>query len=303
MTRKYHGIIPPMITPLKDHDTLDVDGLERLVERMIGGGIHGIFALGTTGEAPSLSYRLRRELVEKVCRFVEGRVPVIVGITDTSLVESARLAGEFADLGAEAVVSSAPFYFPAGQPELRQYLERLLPQLPVPLMLYNMPALTKTVFQADVLRWALDQERIIGLKDSSGDLIYFKRALALAGEHRPDWTLLVGPEEILAEVVLMGGHGGISGGANLHPGLYTDLYEAAKDDNLAEVRRLSLKVLALSGDLYSVGQHGSAIIKGLKCALSILGVCDDHMAPPFDRFHHAEQEIVRGYLEKHGIPA
>jgi 4-hydroxy-tetrahydrodipicolinate synthase len=302
MNQTYEGIIPPMITPLTADDALDVEGLERVIHRMIAGGITGIFALGTTGEAPSLSYRLRRELVEKTCEFVNGRVPVLVGITDTSLIESARLACEVADCGADAVVTSAPFYFPAGQAELREYLEHLLPKLPLPLMLYNMPSLTKTVFQKEVVRWALDQDQIIGLKDSSGDLTYFKRMLALAREHRPDWSLLVGPEELLGEVVLMGGQGGVNGGANLHPRLYVDLYEAAKNNHLVEVRRLSDAVLALSGDLYSVGQHGSAIIKGLKCALSLLGVCDDYMASPVHRFHNKERAIIQEYLEKHHIP-
>ncbi|MDF1656758.1 MAG: dihydrodipicolinate synthase family protein, partial [Verrucomicrobiales bacterium] len=251
MTPLYEGIIPPMITPLTDRDTLDREGLERVIERMIDGGVSGIFALGTTGEAPSLSYRLRRELVEHTCKIANGRVPVLVGITDTSLVESARLAQDVVDYGAAAVVTSAPFYFPAGQPELREYLEHLLPELPLPLMLYNMPALTKIVFQKEVVSWALSQEKIIGLKDSSGDLTYFKRSLALAKAQRPDWSLLVGPEELLGEVVLMGGQGGVNGGAILHPRLYVDLYEAAKANNLVEVRRLSDLVLALSGDLYS----------------------------------------------------
>src|SRR6056297_339799 len=132
MTPTYTGIIPPMITPLTERDTLDVDGLERLVDRLIDGGVSGIFALGTTGEAPSLSYRLRREVVERTCKIVDGRVPVLVGVTDTSLVESANLARRSADLGADAVVTSAPFYFPAGQPELKEYIEQLLPEIPLP---------------------------------------------------------------------------------------------------------------------------------------------------------------------------
>src|SRR5262245_4957708 len=110
----YHGIIPPIITPLKDRDTLDVAGLEKLVAHMLGGGVHGIFALGTTGEAPSLSYRLRREMVERTCRLVSGKVPVLVGITDTSFVESVHLAQFAAEQGAKAVVLSAPYYFPVG---------------------------------------------------------------------------------------------------------------------------------------------------------------------------------------------
>jgi dihydrodipicolinate synthase/N-acetylneuraminate lyase len=77
------GIIPPLVTPLRDRDTLDSAGLERLVEHLISGGVSGLFILGTTGEGPSLSYRLRRELIEKTCQLAKGRVPVLVGITDT----------------------------------------------------------------------------------------------------------------------------------------------------------------------------------------------------------------------------
>lgn len=303
MTPKYTGIIPPMITPLMERDTLDCEGLERLIERMIDGGVAGIFALGTTGEAPSLSYRLRREVIEETCRIVDGRIPVLVGITDTSLVESAHLARHAADSGVEAVVTSAPFYFPAGQPELREYIEQLLSELPLPLMLYNMPLLTKTSFSGDLVTWAMEQDSIVGLKDSSGDLVYFRKMQRLAEERRPDWSLLVGPEELLAETVLLGGHGGVNGGANLHPQLYADLYEAAAAGDLEKSRELSCRVLALSQSLYTVGQHGSAIIKGIKCALSILGVCDDFMAAPFHRFHESERREIRDHLDTLKIPA
>ena len=299
----HKGIIPPLITPLTARDTLDIAGLERLVNRLIDGGVAGIFALGTTGEAPSLSHRLRREVVEHTCRFAEGRVPVLIGITDTSLVESAQLAAAAADLGADAVVTSAPFYFPAGQPELREFIEELLPELPLPLMLYNMPSLTKVSFSREVIDWALDQEKIVGLKDSSGDLVYFRKMQYLAAARRPDWSLLVGPEELLGETVLLGGHGGVNGGANLHPRLYVDLYEAAKAGNLPRTRELSAQVMAFSSAIYGVGRHGSAIIKGLKCGLSILGVCDDFMAAPFHRFQDPERRLIAHHLETHFVSA
>lgn len=292
----YQGIIPPMITPLTGRDELDVAGLERIVERLVEGRVSGIFVLGTTGEAPSLSYRLRRELVERTCDLVGGRVPVLVGITDTSLVESVHLAREAADAGADALVTSAPFYFPADPPELREYLEELLPELPLPLLLYNMPALTKTSFSREVMGWAMEQGGIVGLKDSSGDLVYFKRMQRLAAKNRPDWSLLVGPEELLAETVLLGAHGGVSGGANLHPRLYVDLYEAARVGDIEATRMLSARVLSLAESIYTVGRHGSAGIKGIKCALSILGVCDDFMAAPFHRFEEAERRVVQQHL-------
>jgi len=216
-------------------------------------------------------------------------------------VESARLARAAADAGADAVVTSAPFYFPAGAPELRDYLEELLPELPRPLLLYNMPALTKTSFSREVAEWAMDQPSVVGLKDSSGDLVYFKRIQRLAASRRPDWSLLVGPEELLAESLILGGHGGVSGGANLHPALYVGLYDAAVRGDLEEIRRLSNEIMLLGELVYTVGRHGSSIIKGLKCALSLLGVCDDFMAAPFHRFHERERAIIAERLKTLGL--
>src|SRR5580692_9044910 len=105
--KQFRGIIPPIVTPLRARDELDVAGLERLIEHILGGGVHGLFVLGTTGEAPSLSYRLRRELIERTCRQVAGRVPVLVGITDTAIVEAISLSHFAAESGAQALVVSA----------------------------------------------------------------------------------------------------------------------------------------------------------------------------------------------------
>jgi len=293
----FTGIIPPLVTPLRARDELDVPGLERLLERLLRGGVGGLFVLGTTGEGPSLSYRLRRELVERVCGTVRGRVPVLVGITDTAFVESVHLARHAADSGATAVVVAPPYYLPEGQPELLEYLEHLLPELPLPLVLYNMPALTKVSFELETLRKAMDKPRIVGLKDSSGNMIYFHRALELLS-HRPDWSLLMGPEELLAESVMAGGHGGVCGGANVFPELYVRLYEAARAGDVLRARQLHGLVMKVSGSLYRVGRHSSSIIKGIKCALACLDVCDDFMAEPFHRFRAEERlRIQRAVTE------
>lgn len=285
------GIVPPMITPMRDRDALDVPGLERLVEHILGGGVSGLFILGTTGEGPSLSYRLRRELVERTCRLVRGRVPVLVGITDTAVVESLDLARIAADAGAEGLVAAPPYYLPGGQPELREYLGHLVPELPLPLFLYNMPALTKVSFDLETVRFAMDDPRVVGLKDSSGDMAYFQGAVDLLPQ-RPDWTLLIGPEERLLDAVLAGGHGGVSGGANVFPSLYVALFNACRAGDAERAFRLHAQVLRVSASLYRVGRHPSAIIKGIKCALSCAGVCDDFMAEPFHRFRASERAIV-----------
>ena len=190
---RFEGIIPPLITPLKDRDTLDQDGLERLIEQMISGGVHGLFALGTTGEGPSLSYRLRTEVIQRVCKLVAGRIPVFISVTDTAFVESVRLSGVACDAGADAVVLATPYYFPPDQQELKKYVEHLVPELALPVMLYNMPSLTKVWFNIETIQALSSLDRILGIKDSSGDLDYFARLCALKAD-RPDWAFLMGPE-------------------------------------------------------------------------------------------------------------
>jgi 4-hydroxy-tetrahydrodipicolinate synthase len=296
------GIIPPIVTPLRSRDELDITGLERLIEHILAGGVHGIFVLGTTGEAPSLSYRLRRELIERTCRQVAGRVPVLVGITDTAFVEAVHLSQFAAEAGARALVLAPPYYFPNSQPELLEYVQHLAPELPLPLFLYNMPTHTKTIFEVDTVRRAMDIPNIIGLKDSSANMVYFHQMIRLLPE-RPEWSLLIGPEELLAESVLLGGHGGVCGGANLRPRLYVDLYEAARARDFERAATLHTEVIHLSTTLYRVGRHSSAIIKGLKCALRELGICDDFMAEPFHRFREEERERVRKVLGELGISA
>ncbi|EDY18369.1 dihydrodipicolinate synthetase [Chthoniobacter flavus Ellin428] len=296
------GIIPPIVTPLRSRDELDVEGLERLVQHVLAGGVHGIFILGTTGEAPGLSYRLRRELIERTCRLVAGRVPVLVGITDTAFVEAVHMAQFAAESGAQALVLAPPYYFPNSQPELLEYVQHLAPELPLPLFLYNMPTHTKTIFEVETVRRAMDMPNIVGLKDSSANMVYFHQLIRLLPQ-RPQWSLLVGPEELLAESVLLGGHGGVCGGANLRPRLYVDLYEAAHARDFEHAAALHAEVIHLSTTLYRVGRHSSAIIKGLKCALRELGICDDFMAEPFHRFREEERERVRKVLAELKITA
>ena len=113
----------------------------------------------------------------------------------------------------------------------------------------------------------------------------------------------MGPEELLGESIFFGGHGGVCGGANLCPRLYVDLYEAAIARDVAKVVELHGRVMHISATLYRVGKHGSAFIKGLKCALNQLGICDDFMAEPFHRFRDAEREVVRAQLAHLGITA
>ncbi len=291
----FTGIIPPIVTPLLDRDTLDLDGLERLVERVLSGGVSGLFLLGTTGEGASLSYRLRRELIEHSSRDVKGRVRILANITDTSFVESVNLARHAADCGADAVVVAPPYYLPPGQPELQEYLAHLILEVPLPVFLYNMPSLTKVPYEPETVRRLMDEPRIIGLKDSSGSIDYFRELAALL-KLRSDWSLLVGPEDLLLDAMAVGGHGGIHGRANLFPKLYVSLYEAARAGEVTRAHELHAIAVRVRTSLYEIGRHPSSLIKGIKCALNCLGVCSDFMAEPFHRFRPEQRAVVEERL-------
>jgi len=303
LPRPLCGIIPPLATPLVEPDRLDLPGLERLVEHVLAGGVHGLFLLGTTGEGPGLSYRLRCELIERTCEQVAGRVPVLVGISDTSLVEALQLAEHSAESGAQGVVSTPPYYVPIGQGELIDYMEDLADQSPLPLYLYNMPGFTRISFELDTVARLMQHDRIVGIKDSSGLLVYFHRLLQLCAR-RPDFSVLIGPEELLGEAVLLGAHGGVCGGANLAPHLYVALYDAARQGDLVQLRRLHAQVMRLSTHLYTLAGHTAmAYLRGLKAALVGLGLCEGALAAPLRPFGPAEQQRVQNVLQELGLVA
>lgn len=280
LPRPIRGIIPPVLTPLASQDALDAPAFDSLLERLIAGGSSALFILGSTGEAPGLSYRLRREVVERACATAAGRNPILVGITDTAFVESVNAAEHAAKCGASAVVLSPPYYYALSQGAFLGYLERLVPALPLPLYLYNMPSYTKIVIAPETVREAAGMPGIYGLKDSSGDPAYF-RACQEAVRRRDDFALLVGVEEVLAELVAAGAHGGVCGGANLFPRLYVQLYEAAARGDRELVDRLQSIVVTISSNVYRIGEPGSSYLRGLKTAASVLGVGNGYMAEPY----------------------
>jgi 2-dehydro-3-deoxy-D-pentonate aldolase len=294
------GIVPPMITPLQDEDRLDRPGLERLVEHMLGGGVSSLFVLGSTGEAPGLTRRLQGELIESVCAQAADRVPILVGITSPCFAESLEIASVAAQAGASALVAAPPYYFPTSQSELLGYLGRLAPALPLPLFLYNMPSLTKVSFEPETVARAAELPNIVGFKDSSGSLDYLKRVCGLL-RGRSEFSLLVGTEKLLVDAVRAGAHGGVTGGANLHPRLFVDIYNAAMEGNEAEAARLQPRLEQLGDEIYRIVPEASSYLRGLKCSLSLVGLCVGHLAEPYRAYGPEETAQVRRALVRLGL--
>ena len=293
------GIIPPMVTPLKNESELDLEGCRKLIEHIIGGRAGGLFILGTTGESQSLSHKLRHELVELVCKQVAGRIPVLVGISDTAIEESLALAEKAYECGASGVVAAAPYYLAPSQQEMVEYFSELADKLSLPLYLYNMPSCVKVFLEIETVLRLSEHPNIVGLKDSSANMTYFQKLLYLL--RNKDFALYMGPEEMTAAAVMAGADGGINGGANLCPELYTAMYDAAVAQDCEKVTMLQERIIQISTELYSIGKYGSSYLKGLKCALAELGLCCGHIAWPYREFVGPEKVKVRQALLKTGI--
>ena len=283
-----------MVTPLLENKELDLVGLKNLLEHLINGGVHGIFILGTTGEGPSLSYAVRKQLVSETCRIVNKKVPVLVGITDTSFDGTLEIANHAKKVGADALVVAPPYYFPIAQEEMGDYLESLVPMLPLPFMLYNMPSCTKLHLSIEVVRRAKELGAI-GIKDSSGDLSYLYMLIE-EFKSDPAFSIIAGTELFLPETIMYGGHGSVAGGANFFPRLFVDLYEAAMAQNLEKVKLLRDKVIKVHQTIYEVGEYPSRHIKGTKAALMAMGICQDHNAEPLDRFTEEQRNRIKKYI-------
>jgi 2-dehydro-3-deoxy-D-pentonate aldolase len=290
------GIIPPVVTPLTDINTLDNNGLEKLIEHLLAGGVHGLFMLGTTGESSSLSLNLRKELLRRTSELVNKRIPVLVGITDTSFSSSLELAEYSARIGLDGVVIAPPYYIPITQEEMRDYLENLAPRLPLPFVMYDMPSCTKMHMSVETVRKAKELGAV-GIKDSSGDMSYL---FSLIKEFKayPEFSVITGTELFIPETILQGGHGAVPGGANMFPKLFVDFYNASVIRDLDQIARLRDIVMLVNDSIYNVGKNNSKIIKGIKCALSIMDLCNDYVALPIRRHSLAERTKIEHSVEQ-----
>jgi dihydrodipicolinate synthase/N-acetylneuraminate lyase len=210
------------------------------------------------------------------------------------------LARSAEDAGCDAVVAAAPYYLPLDQTELAGYFRRLAAQVPLPLMLYNFPLLTKVVFEPETIQVLLDEQNIVGIKDSSGDLDYFAKIVEVA-KRRPGFSLLAGREANLHEVIALGGHGGVTGGANVYPRLFVDFYNAAVTKDVKRIAECSALVTQL-GQIYSVaGSQFSAGIAGIKTSLGLLGICSGEVAPPIQAVTAEQKAKIQAILVSLGL--
>ena len=293
--RKYKGVIVPMVTPLDENLEIDHASVEKLTDNLIGN--HTIpFVLGTTGEAQSMSGALKEDLVKSISRAVKGKSPVFAGISSNSLQDSLNLARRFADIGVEAVITTLPSYYPMNDDQIITYIEKLANQLPVPLILYNMPVTVGFSIPLEIIDKMSHHPNISGIKDSERDNKRLDRSLKLWSD-REDFSFWLGWAHMSVYGIRNGADGIVPSTANLVPNLFNELYQSVIQDRLDKAEELQVKTDEISG-LYQKGRKLNQSIPALKALLSIRGLCKTFVLPPLLRMEETEEQK---YIKKNKV--
>ena len=293
---RIHGIVPPVPTPLTSSGEVDSAAFRRVFDHLVEGGAQGAFVLGSTGELASLTCSQRTEAIRSAVISAAGRIPVLVGIADTCPATSVELGRQARELGADAVVAAAPFYYELSADELRHHFEKLLPQLELPVLLYNMPWLTGHVLDEDCLKAALAHPLVIGFKDSSGDLGYLRRMIELAAV-RPEVTVLVGNEYLYHAALEAGAHGAVGGGGNIYPFLFRALQDAHDRGDANTAAECQRRISRLGRQIFDITGRPTSVFVAIKAAMACLGLCEPHVAPPLTACTPSQMESLRRVLE------
>lgn len=296
MAEKLKGIIPALATPLLEDGTPDEEGLRRLVEFQIEGGVSGFFPCGSTGEGPMFREADWATVIRVVVEQVAGRVPVLAHVAEPSTARVIERAMMAADLGADAVVSTLPYYYVHAGEEARRFFTAVAEASPLPLFIYNVPQRTQVPLSAVMLEELSQHPNIHGVKDSANDpILHFDLIHRLANT---DFTVLNGSEFYLGASVMMGGDGGLLGICNVAPKLCVELYEAAARGDIPAVRKLQPQVSDVTTVFFTKG--GSAL-SALKMAMSMLGLCQPHATHPFIPTTPEQDGEIKVILERNGL--
>lgn len=303
------GVVIPVCTPLSgDGTAVDVTSLRRHLDRLVTYGVDGVFVLGTSGEFGFLTDEQRRRVLEVTVDEIDGRVPVLVGISDTATARALAQAEMLVPLGADGVVATAPFFAATGPMEIREHFRGIRREIgQVPLFAYENPGrVNGTSIPADLAIDLAGDGTIQGVKDSSGNRSYLEGLLR--GRQRRDldgFGILSGSEVDADWAILSGADGLVPGLGNVDPRGYIDLVELARGGHVeragAEQERLRKLFGIVSIRTSEPMGDSSRALGAFKAAMKMLGAIDhDPCAPPSIRLGEEDRRRIEQILQEHG---
>jgi dihydrodipicolinate synthase/N-acetylneuraminate lyase len=289
------GVIPPMISPLTEAHLVDEPAIGRVADYILGGGCSGLFVLGGVGEGAWLSSSQRQQVVASTVRAAAGRAPVLVGLMLPGTAPAREAALQAAGAGADALVVGSPYYFAADAASQRRHVEAILNATPLPVLLYNIPQCTHTPLAHEAVQALSTEPRILGVKDSWGDLPYFQSLLTLK-QARPDFRVLQGHEHAAMASLLLGADGLIPGLGNVAPRVMVSLVQAARAGDVATCQALHGQIFELTG-MYT----NKAGLAGLYAACALLGLAQNVPAEPWAPVGDADLPAIEAILRQHDL--
>jgi 4-hydroxy-tetrahydrodipicolinate synthase len=264
---KIEGIFTPHIVPLDDAGRIDESELGRYVDWLIAKGVHGLYPNGSTGEFTRFTTDERRRIVEIVCNQAAGRVLVLAGAAEANARETIRACETYSGFGARAVAIVSPFYYRLSSEAIYAYFREIALNSPIDVTLYNIPMFASPIDVPTIRRLA-ELPRIVGIKDSSGDLTFFMRMIAAVRPARPDFSFLTGWEALLVPALLLGADGGTHATSGVVPELTRSLYDLTRAGRIDEALKLQYGVLKLFDAMLSTdfpeGFRTAANLRGIR---------------------------------------
>lgn len=287
------GSLVALVTPMTESGAVDWECLDKLLEWHIAEGTHGIVAVGTTGESPTLAVDEHCEVIARAVRKVNGRIPVIAGTGANATREAIELTAAAAKAGADACLLVTPYYNKPTQEGLYRHFRAVAEAVAIPQLLYNVPGRTACDLHNDTAIRLAEIDNIVGLKDATGDVA---RGADLIRRVGPGFSVYSGDDATALDLMLAGGRGDISVTANVAPGAMARMCDAALRGDEAAARALNEPLLALHRDLFV-----EANPIPVKWALFAMGRSGPGIRLPLTPLTDASQPRVRAALQAAGI--
>jgi 4-hydroxy-tetrahydrodipicolinate synthase len=285
-TLKLQGIVPPVVTPYTAAGDIDTKSLRRVVRHLLGSGVHGLFALGSTSECVFLNPAQRATVIETIVDEADGRVPVVAGVLDATTDHCIAHARQAKALGTQGLVLTAPYYTRTSQGETIDHFAYVRDAVDLPVIAYDIPACVHVKLERATVAELRRKRIACGLKDSSGDdgnlrLVMSDRA---ASGDDGAFFVLTGSEIVVDAALLAGADGCVPGLGNVDPAAYVRLYDAAKRGDWPAARREQERLVRLFQIVFQGLPHtsiGASGVGGFKTAMQMLGLIEQrHMARP-----------------------
>jgi 4-hydroxy-tetrahydrodipicolinate synthase len=289
------GIIPPIVTPMKPNEDIDLEGLRKQIERQLRHTVHGIFVLGTTGEFYSVDETEKQQVIAQAVQAVNKRVPVVAGTGAETTREAIRLTKMAAKEGADAVSVITPYYISPTQTEIADHYRRVAENSSIPVVLYNNPAVCGGVkIDIETVAKLAEHPNIVGVKDSSGDLQNLIEYVRVSNPAK--FAVFQGRDTLILPALQFGAAGAVPGTCNIVPDYCVGIYEAFRRGDLAAAQALQLKLSPLRLAL-AIGTGPGTI----KAAMNVLGQEVGPSRLPIAPLSPEKKDALRTILKQMGL--